>query len=48
MMLNLQGKKKATEETLWFQDPLRKPSDTLNEPVVEQRTECSRRTDYCK
>ena len=29
-------KKKATEETLWFQDPLTKPNDTVNEPVVEQ------------
>ena len=29
-------KKKATEETLWFQDLLTKPNDTVNEPVVEQ------------
>ena len=29
-------KKKATEETLWFQDPLTKPNDTVNESVVEQ------------
>ena len=35
MMLNLQ-KKKATKETVWFRDPLTKPSDTINEPVVEQ------------
>ena len=28
--------KKAAEETLWFQKSLTKPSDTVNEPVVEQ------------
>ena len=29
-------KRKATEKTLQFQDSLTKPSDTINEPVVEQ------------